>query len=75
MSDRDKSFVIRAFVITLLVCSVSVVFALLLGLWAHEIDNDKIFGILQPLAQQVNGAVISILSALLAVKASKGDEK
>lgn len=75
MNEKDRSFVIRAFVITLLLCSVSVVVALLLGLWEQAIDNDKIFAILQPLAQQVNGAVISILSALLAVKAVKGDEK
>lgn len=74
MNEKDKSFVIRAFVCTLLACSMSVVIALLMGLWEEKIDNDKIFAILQPLAQQVNGAVISILSALLAVKYTKGDK-
>lgn len=76
MSDKDRSFVIRAFVITLMLCSVSVVIVLLIGLFDNKVDNNRIFAILAPLSQQVTGAAISILSTLIAVKAvTKGENK
>lgn len=74
MSDKDRSFVIRAFVLTLMLCSISVVVVLLAGLFDNQVDNNRIFAILAPLSQQVTGAAISILSALVAVKATSKDK-
>lgn len=75
MNEKDRSFVIRAFVLTLMLCSISVVVVLLAGLFEDKIDNNRIFAILAPLSQQVTGAAISILSALVAVKATTKGEK
>lgn len=73
MTERDRSFVIRAFVVTLMVSALSVVFVLLAGLFNPLVDNNRIFGIITPIAQQVTGALISILSSLVAIKATKNN--
>lgn len=77
MSDKDRSFVLRAVVLALVISALSVVFVLLAGLFNPVVDNNRIFSILTPISQQVTGALISILSGLIAYKAgtSKGDEK
>lgn len=71
MSDSDRSFVLRTMVIVLAISSMSVVFALLAGLWVQNIDNGAIFEILKPLTQVITGALISTLSGLIAYKAGK----
>lgn len=73
MTERDRSFVIRAFVVTLMVSALSVVFVLLAGLFNPLVDNNRIFSIITPIAQQVTGALISILSSLVAIKATKNN--
>lgn len=77
MNEKDRSFVIRVFVVTLAVSSLAVVIALLIGLFNPIVDNNRIFSILTPISHQVTGALISILSALVAIKATQnnGDEK
>lgn len=77
MSDRDRSFVIRAITIALVISALAVVAVLLAGLFSTNVDNNRIFAILTPISQQVTGALISILSGLIAYKAgaSKGDDK
>lgn len=69
MSERDRSFVLRAIVVVLAICALSVVAVLLIGLFNPLVDNNRIFAILTPMSQQISGALISILSALVAVKA------
>lgn len=77
MSDRDRSFVIRAITIALVISALAVVAVLLAGLFSTNVDNNRIFAILTPISQQVTGALISILSGLIAYKAgaSKVDDK
>lgn len=80
MSERDRSFVLRTIVLVLAVCALSVVAVLLAGLFNPQVDNEKIFSILQPMSQQISGALISILSGLIAVKSvlptkKDGEEK
>ncbi len=75
MSDKDRSFVLRAVVLALVISALSVVFVLLAGLFEPNVDNTRIFAILTPISQQVTGALISILSGLIAYKAgtTKGE--
>lgn len=75
MSPKDKSFVIRALVVTLVISALSMVGVLLVGLFDPLVDNEKIFTILTPISQEVTGALISILSGLVAVKLTKEEEK
>lgn len=77
MNDKDRSFVLRVIVMALTISALSVVFVLLAGLFNPLVDNNRIFAILTPISQQVTGALISILSGLIAFKAGKkdGDEK
>lgn len=74
MSEKDRSFVLRVVVVVLAVSVLSVVFALLAGLFNPIVDNKMIFQILTPMSQQVSGALISILSGLVAYKTLKGDK-
>lgn len=73
MSPSDRSFVLRVIVVVLAASALSVVFALLAGLFHPAVDNKMIFQILTPMSQQISGALISILSGLIAFKAGKGD--
>lgn len=75
MTDKDRSFVLRAIVVVMSVSVLSVTFILLAGLFNPMVDNNRIFAILTPIAQQTSGALISVLSALIAYKAAKGDDK
>lgn len=75
MTEADRSFVIRAFVIALIFWGSAVVIALLRGLWSPTVDNKEIFSILGPISQNVSSAAISIVSALIGYKVgeSKGN--
>lgn len=68
MNPKDRSFVLRIIVSALVVSALSVVFVLLGGLFHDGVDNNRIFAILTPLSQQVTGALIAILSGLIAYK-------
>lgn len=73
MSDKDRSFVLRTIVLVLAACALAVIAVLLAGLFSSQVDNGKIFSILQPMSQNITGALISILSGLIAVKAAGTD--
>lgn len=66
----DRSFVIRVIVIVLAIASLAFVSALLIGLFNPLVDNAKIFEILQPMGNSIVGALISVFSALMAIKAT-----
>jgi len=74
MSDSDRSFVLRAIIIVLCISALAVIFTLLAGLFNPSVDNNRVFAILGPMSQNITGALISILSGLIAYKAGK-DEK
>lgn len=75
MTARDSSFIIRLSAIAIVIAMLAMVGTLLAGLFNPAVDNDKVFGILGPMSNQISGALISILSALAAVKmTSKGEE-
>ncbi len=71
MTDADKSFVIRVLVSVLAASAFAVILALLIGLFSHRVDNAMIFKILEPLSNQVTGAIIAVFS-MLATKSGKG---
>lgn len=71
MSELDRSWVIRVLVSALVICALSVVAVLLVGLFSSSVDNNRVFAIITPLSQQVTGALISILSGLIAYKAGQ----
>lgn len=73
MSDKDRSFVIRAFVVVLSISALAVIFVLLAGLFNPAVNNDMIFKILDPMSQTITGALVSILSGLIAYRAGKAD--
>lgn len=78
MTTADRSFVLRVIVLALVISALSVVGVLLAGLFNPMVDNNRIFAILTPISQQVTGALISILSGLIAYKAGakeNGDDK
>lgn len=68
MSPRARDFIIVLFSIALVFWGSAVVFSLLIGLFNPMVDNNRIFAILTPMSQQVSGALISILSGLIAYK-------
>jgi hypothetical protein len=68
MTDSDRSFVIRAFVIVLSISALAVIAVLLAGLFTPVVDNNLIFKILDPMSQTITGALVSILSGLIAVR-------
>lgn len=68
MSDADRSFVIRAFVIALIIWGSGMMLALLMGLYNDHVDNKAIFAILGPIAQNVSSAAMSIVSGLIGYK-------
>lgn len=74
MSDKDRSFVLRTIVVVLAACALTVIAVLLAGLFSAQVDNGKIFQILQPMSQNITGALISILSGLIAYKAGNSKE-
>lgn len=73
MNDKDRSFVIRAIVIVLSISALAVIFVLLAGLFTPTVDNNMIFKILDPMSQTITGALVSILSGLIAYRAGKAD--
>lgn len=77
MSPKARDFIIVLFSIALVFWGSAVVLSLLVGLFNPAVDNNRIFAILTPMSQQVSGALISILSGLIAYKVgstvSKGE--
>ena len=57
---------------TLCLCMLAMVGAFLLGLWAKEVDNNSIFGLIGPAFQTLCGGLIGFLSG---VKLMQGDDK
>jgi hypothetical protein len=57
---------------TLCLCMLAMVGAFLLGLWAKEVDNNSIFGLIGPAFQTLCGGLIGFLSG---VKLMQTDEK
>jgi hypothetical protein len=57
---------------TLCLCMLAMVFAFLLGLWAKEVDNNSIFGLIGPAFQTLCGGLIGFLSG---VKLMQSEEK
>ena len=74
MNDRDRSFVTRAFVIVLSISALAVIAVLLAGLFNPAVDNSMIFKILDPMSQTITGAVVSILSGLIATRSREKDD-
>lgn len=68
MSPRVRDIVILAFVAALIVWGSGMMLALLVGLFHNEVDNEKIFAILGPIAPNVSSAAISIVSAAIGYK-------
>lgn len=73
MSELDRTFVIRAFVLALIFWGSGMMAAMLIGLFSPLVDNKAIFSILGPIAQNVSSAAISIISALIGYKVGKSD--
>jgi hypothetical protein len=57
---------------TLCLCMLAMVGAFLLGLWAKEVDNNSIFGLIGPAFQTLCGGLIGFLSG---VKLMQSEEK
>jgi hypothetical protein len=57
---------------TLCLCMLAMVGAFLLGLWAKEVDNASIFGLIGPAFQTLCGGLIGFLSG---VKLMQSEEK
>ena len=74
MNDRDRSFVTRAFVVVLSISALAVIAVLLAGLFNPAVDNSMIFKILDPMSQTITGAVVSILSGLIATRSKEKDD-
>ena len=74
MTDRDRSFVTRAFVVVLSISALAVIAVLLAGLFNPAVDNSMIFKILDPMSQTITGAVVSILSGLIATRSREKDD-
>ena len=70
--DRLTFYVTMIVATTLCVCMLAMVFAFLLGLWAREVDNASIFGLIGPAFQTLCGGLIGFLSG---VKLMQSDEK
>lgn len=62
MSNKVKDFIAYLSASVLAIVVLSVVFALLVGLFNPVVDNDKIFSILGPAFNMVVGCFISLFS-------------
>lgn len=65
MSPGDRSFVIRVTVISLAAVFLTVVGAMILGLFRVEADHDRIVSILTPTFYSVSGIFIGIATTLV----------
>lgn len=61
MEDDRSGFIFRVVTITLAVILVSVVVAMLYGLYDPRVDNHEIFTILGPAFQTITGCFVGIL--------------
>ena len=50
--------------ITLCVCLISMVAALLAGLWSKEVDNAEIFKMLSPALMTILGAAVGVMAGV-----------
>ena len=71
---RSKlTFVVTSMVAaTLCLCVLVMVLALILGLWAAEVDNNEIFKLISPAFQTIIGGFIGLLAG---VKLSHDEDK
>lgn len=60
----DLSYIVRVAVTTVAVCSLMIVGTLLLGLWFTQVDNKMIFDVLGPMAHEITGALICMVSGI-----------
>lgn len=73
MNEADRTFIVRIFGYGLLIWGSGMLAVLLIGLFNPAVDNNEIFKILGPIAQNVTTAAISIVSGLAGYKIGKGD--
>ncbi len=66
MNDKDKLVNIVTYMVTATLCAVvlSLIWALIHGLFVKEVDNTKIFEIIGPAFQTIIGGLIGWLSGL-----------
>ncbi len=72
IKDKLTFYVTMIVATTLCLCMLAMVGAFLLGLWAKEVDNNAIFGLIGPAFQTLCGGLIGFLSG---VKLMQSDEK
>lgn len=70
-NDKLVEWIFKITVLTLSLIVFAVVFVLLVGLFFHEVDNDKIFDIIGPAFSTVIGAFVGLLGGLSLNKGSK----
>ena len=56
------------------ISALAVIAVLLAGLFNPAVDNSMIFKILDPMSQTITGAVVSILSGLIATRSREKDD-
>jgi len=66
MNDKDKLVSVVTYMVTATLCAVvlSLIWALIHGLFVKEVDNTKIFEIIGPAFQTIIGGLIGWLSGL-----------
>jgi chromate transport protein ChrA len=64
MMNREKlSFIVTVLIaITLCICLLAIVFALLLGLFDSRVSNDEVFKQLSPALMTIIGAAVGVLA-------------
>jgi chromate transport protein ChrA len=64
MMNREKlSFIVTVLIaITLCICLLAIVFALLLGLYDNRVDNAEVFKQLSPALMTIIGAAVGVLA-------------
>jgi chromate transport protein ChrA len=64
MMDREKlSFIVTVLIaITLCICLLAIVFALLLGLFDSRVSNEEVFKQLSPALMTIIGAAVGVLA-------------
>ena len=62
--NREKlSFIVTVLIaITLCICLLAIVFALLVGLYDKAVDNSEIFKLLSPALMTIIGAAVGVLA-------------
>ena len=64
LKNRLTFYVTMIVASTLCLCMLAMVCAFLVGLWAKEVDNNSIFGLIGPAFQTLCGGLIGFLSGV-----------